>query len=311
MIPFMTRDVLTTGIKERAAALGFDACGVASVRDEADDGFDAWLDAGCHADMAWLARSRDVRQHVALKVADARSVVALARYYFHDSAVAAHGAPRIARYAWSRDYHKVLAKPLKQLAAHISECFPDARHYASVDSGPVRERVWAARAGIGWIGRNGLVIHPHFGSWCSLATIITTAPLTPDTPVPDGCGNCRACIAACPTGAIRADRTVDARRCIAYHTVENRDAIPPAIAERMGSWVFGCDCCQEACPWNRQQRLENAAVEPRAAFAALDPAELATLSEDVFHKLFDGVPVKRARREGIARNASILLRNRA
>jgi len=301
-------DELSIAIKRQAYALGFDACGIASVQAEADDGFDAWLDAGFHADMAWMERTRDIRQQVSLKVPGAQSVVVLAKYYYRADAVPAPDAPRIARYAWSRDYHRALAKPLKQLAAHIAELCPGAQQYASTDSGPVRERVWAARAGLGWNGRNGLLIHPEFGSWCFLATIITTAKLTPDTPIPERCGSCCACIEACPTDAIIADRTVDSRRCISYHTIENRGEIPTEIAERTSGWIFGCDICQEVCPWNNIPR-ENAGIEIRAEFASLDPDALADISDEAFRRFFSGTPVMRAKREGICRNAGIFLRN--
>ena len=298
---------ITTSIKEQAAALGFYVCGIASVDTEADDGFDAWLGAGYQADMGWLVRSRDLRQQVRLKVTGAQSVVVLAKNYYHRDATPALGTPRIARYAWSRDYHKALSKPLKQLAAYITELCPGTEHYASIDSGPVRERVWAYRAGIGFIGRNGLIIHPRLGSWSFLATIITTAKLSPDSPIPNRCGSCRACIDACPTGAITADRIVDSRRCISYHTIENRDEIPKEIADTMKGWVFGCDICQEVCPWNRDANLENADLENRRDFSTLDPAMLATISEEEFHQTFDGTPVVRAKRDGIRRNAKCIM----
>ncbi len=306
MMAGMTMDTITTDIKAAAAAQGFDVCGIASVQQESDDGFGDWLAAGYHAEMSWLLRTRDVRQHVARLVPDARTVVVLGKYYYRADATPVPGAPRIARYAWSRDYHRALAKPLKRVTAYIAERLPGVQQYASVDSGPVRERAWAARAGVGWIGRNGLVIHPRFGSWLYLAAIITTAPLTPDGPQPNRCGSCRACVEACPTRAITSDRCVDARRCIAYHTVENRGEIPSEIAQRMDGWVFGCDVCQEVCPWNRPERLTDADIIIRSDFACLDAAALAALSDASFHSLFDGTTVKRAKRSGIVRNAALL-----
>lgn len=294
---------ITISIKHYAQNLGFDACGIASVESEADDGFDAWLAAGHHADMAWMERTRDIRQQVSLKVPGAKSVVVVAKFYYHRDASPPPHLPRIARYAWSRDYHRSLAKPLKQLTTFITDTCPGTAHYASIDSGPVRERVWAARAGLGWIGRNSLLIHPKLGSWCFLATIITTAELVPDSPMLNRCGTCRACVDACPTAAIIADRTVDSRRCISYHTIENRGDIPPDIAAKMNNWVFGCDICQEVCPWNRDNKLNNADLDNLQNFTALAPSMLANISDEEFHQIFDGTPVIRAKCDGIRRNA--------
>ena len=313
----MTMNIINTtiSIKHRAQNLGFDACGIAAVDNEADDGFDAWLDAGCHADMAWMERTRDIRQHVTQKVPGAKSVVVVAKSYFPHSSKLTPGVPRIASYAWERDYHKALLRPLKELAAYIEEITeghsdrPEIEGtvpalYASIDSGPVRERIWAYRAGIGFIGRNGLVIHPKLGSWIFLATIITTAELVSDTPVRNRCGNCRACIDACPTDAIIRNRVVDSRKCISYHTIENRGNIPTEIANNMNGWIFGCDACQLVCPWNKKELDKDAHVE-HPEFASLDAAKLAEVSEEQFHQLFDGTPVVRAKCEGIRRNAKI------
>lgn len=296
---------------------GFDACGIASVENESDDGFDAWLHAGYHADMAWMERTRDIRQQVSLKVPGARSVVVVAKSYNHHNASSPLHSPKIARYAWSRDYHKALLKPLKQLAAHISEITearrdnPEKRGtvpalYASIDSGPVRERAWAYRAGVGFIGRNGLIINPELGSWLFLATIITTAELVPDSPVKNRCGTCRACIDACPTSAIVANRVVNSRKCISYHTIENRGNIPKEIANNMNGWFFGCDICQEVCPWN-QKHIPTTDLPLRVDYGTLDATMLADISEEKFHQLFDGTPVVRAKWEGMRRNARCML----
>lgn len=317
MIVAMTIDETTTSIKNYAYHVGFDVCGIASVESEADDGFEDWLDKGCHADMQWMKRTRDIRQHVKQKVPEAKSVVVVAKSYFPHSSKLTQEAPRIASYAWGRDYHKALLKPLKQLAAYIDEITEERRDspqkigtvpasYASIDSGPVRERIWAYRAGIGFIGRNGLIINSKLGSWIFLATIITTAELSPDSPIKNRCGSCRACLEACPTKAIIADYTVDSRKCIAYHTIENRNAIPEAIAQNMQGWIFGCDTCQLVCPWNKKQIATDAPSE-HPEFAALDATMLANISEEEFHDMFDGTPVVRAKCEGIRRNAKCML----
>lgn len=300
----VTMEDISTSIKNYACQVGFDACGIASVEVEADDGFDAWLAADYHADMHWIERTRDIRQHIEQKVPGAKSVVVVAKSYFPYSSKLAPGVPRIASYACGRDYHKALRKLLNQLTVYIEECCPGSTQYASIDSGPVRERIWAHRAGIGFIGRNGLIIHPKLGSWIFLATIITTAKLTPDSPIKNRCGSCRACMEACPTNAIIADYTVDSRKCIAYHTIENREDIPENIAQNMNGWIFGCDMCQLVCPWNQKQLAKDTPSE-HPEFASLNAETLAAISEEQFHQLFDGTPVVRAKCEGIRRNAKI------
>ena len=297
-------------IKTRAAELGFDACGIAPVSAEADDGFDAWLAAGHHAGMDWMARTRDLRQQVGLKLPGAQSVVVVARNYWSPRPEAPSGTGRVSRYAWGRDYHRALIKPLRQLAAFLDGLAPDARSYASIDSGPVRERPWAARAGVGWIGKHGLVIHPELGSWLFLGTVLSTVALEPDTPAADRCGACHACVDACPTGAILAPRVVDSRRCIAYHTIENRGEIPARVAAALADRVFGCDRCQEACPHNRAPHTTdcadllprpNAANPPLETLMAGDPAW--------FDATFNGTPVRRAGLEGMRRNAALAAKN--
>ncbi len=299
-------NTITALIKDKARELGFDDCCVAPVTLEADDGFDRWLERGFHADMDWMVRTREIRQHVQLKVPGAQSVIVLAKKYYRPDTRPIPENAKIARYARQRDYHRALAKPLKRLADQVCICVPGAACYASVDSGPVRERVWAARAGLGWIGRNGLVIHRRFGSWFYLATIITDAALVPGAPAVDRCGRCTACLRACPTGAIVADREVDACRCIAYHTIENRGEIPESITGGLNGWVFGCDICQEVCPWNRRQCLEAADRDTKAdLFPDLDADALASLSEEEFSRLYSGTPVMRAGHQGMRRNARL------
>ncbi len=298
-------------LKARAAELGFDACGVAPVSVEADDGFDAWLDAGFHAGMHWMARTRDLRQQVALKLPGVQSVVVVARNYWTPRPEAPPGTGRVSCYAWGRDYHRALIKPLRQLAAFLDGLEPGAQSYASIDSGPVRERPWAARAGVGWVGKHSLLIHPELGTWIFLGTVLTTVALAPDTPVPDGCGECRACMDACPTGAIVAPRTVDSRKCIAYHTIENKSEIPASVAEQMDTQVFGCDLCQQACPWNRAPRATGCAdflPRPNVANPPLD--QLIAADPAWFDATFNGTPVRRAALQGMRRNAKIASRNR-
>ncbi|HOJ67478.1 MAG TPA: tRNA epoxyqueuosine(34) reductase QueG [Candidatus Hydrogenedentes bacterium] len=299
-------------VKAVARAAGFDACGIASVDAEGDDGFDAWLDAGMHAGMTWMAAIRHVRQRVTLFLEGARSVVVLAANYHAPSPSLPGGLRgKVARYARFRDYHRALRRAVLRVAEAIREGMPEAQVRISIDSAPVRERAWAARAGVGWIGKNSLVIVPGLGSWCFLATVVTTAALRPDAPIPDRCGSCRACLDACPTGAIVAPRVVDARLCVAYHTIENRDAIPPEIAVKMGNLVFGCDICQEVCPWNRRAPMTRRPdFQPRSVDTVWPPLDpLMAGDARWFDEVFTGTPVRRAKLEGMRRNAWIAMEN--
>ncbi len=304
--PASSPTVRAQALKARATELGFDACGIAPVSAEADDGFDAWLAAGFHAGMDWMARTRDLRQQVGLKLPGARSVVVVARNYWVPRPEAPPGTGRVSCYAWGRDYHRALKKPLRHLAAFLDGLEPRATSYASIDSGPVRERAWAARAGLGWVGKHSLIIRPELGTWFFLGTVLTTVALTPDAPTEDGCGACRLCMDACPTGAIVAPRTVDSNTCISYHTIENKGAIPDIVAANMGSQVFGCDMCQQACPWNRAPQVTDSAdflPRPNAANPPLD--RLVAGDADWFDATFNGTPVRRAGLEGMRRNAVI------
>jgi epoxyqueuosine reductase len=310
----------TAAVKARAAALGFDACGVALVQDVDPEGrLDAWLARGYHASMDWIARTRDSRRDVTKVLPGAASVVVVARNYYAPRPAIAPGTGCVSRYAWGRDYHRVLRKPLRALAAYIAEtascggkqsepCQP--AYYCAIDTGPVLERGWAARAGIGWVGKNGMVIHRELGSWLFLGVIATTVPLFPDRPVASQCGNCRRCMEACPTGAIVEPGVVDSRACISYHTIENRSEIPGSLCERFGDWVFGCDVCQEACPWNAGVReTSEKRFHPDVGQAALDLEGIGGMDETGFRARFRGTPIYRARLAGLQRNAAIAASN--
>ena len=297
--------------KERANTLGFDGCGIAPAGPiDSEDHLGEWLRRGYHADMDWMARTKAIRQDVSLKVPGAKSVVVVAKNYYAPRPRRLRGAGQVARYAWGRDYHRVLRKPLRDLAAFLDAFEADTQSYASVDSGPVLERAWALRAGLGWAGKNALLLNRAWGSWFFLATIVTTVELAPDAPVPGYCGSCTACLDACPAGAIVAPGVVDARRCISYHTIENRGDIPDALHRPMGDWVFGCDICQEVCPWNRTARLtDEEDFWPRDDVANPDLGALLAMDEEAFNARFQGTPLRRAKYAGIRRNAAIALEN--
>jgi epoxyqueuosine reductase len=193
-----------------------------------------------------------------------------------------------------------------RLAQFLTELAPGSESFLSVDSGPVLERSWAARAGVGWVGKNSLILRRDIGSWFFLGAVVTTVELEADSPVEDHCGSCRACLDACPTGAIVEPQVVDSNRCISYHTIENRGEIPEAVRERMGDWVFGCDICQEVCPWNRfavETTEPDFAARAGAPYPSLEA--LLEMSEETFDAAFAGSAVRRAKHAGMQRNARI------
>lgn len=291
-------------LRAEARQLGFDRCGIARAGHvDPEDRLGQWLARGFHADMDWMAARKELRQDTTLKLPGARSVVAVARNYYHPDPPHAADAPRVARYARGRDYHKVLKKPLKALGAFIETLDPEARWEIGVDSAPFMERAWAERAGVGWVGKNSLILNREMGSWFFLGVLVTTLELAPDEPLPPHCGTCRACIDACPTQAIVEDGVVDARQCISYQTIENRGDIPQEIQDRMKPWVFGCDICQEVCPWNRfATPTTEPDFTPRPEVAYPNAGQLLNMTEAQFVDVFNGTPVMRAKRTGMQRN---------
>jgi epoxyqueuosine reductase len=247
--------LLAEELRQRAAQLGFDPVGIAAVpggprlalRSAA---LERWLAAGHQAGMGWMEDPR--RRAVESLLPGVRSLLAVALPHHVDAAPAA-GALRVARYGWGRDYHRLIDGRLRRLGRWLEQRLPGCRWRACVDSAPLMDKAWAEEAGLGWIGKHGNLIQRRRGSWLLLGHLLTTAALPPDRPAEPLCGRCSTCIDACPTQAIREPFVVDARRCLAYHTIENRDPhLPAAIENRLEGWVAGCDICQEVCPWNRQ-----------------------------------------------------------
>ena len=296
--------------------LGFDLVGVAPAeRMDAEAAlFAEWVARGKHGSMAWMERNIDRRADVGLILPGARSVVAVARNYYTPHQ---HGTEpdvaKISRYAWGRDYHNILPKKLKRLAARIAELVPGAESRWYVDTGPVLEKQWAVRAGIGWMGKHTNVITRELGSWVFLGVLITTAELAPDTPLADFCGTCTRCIDACPTDAITAPYQLDATRCISYITIEERpkNELPAELGSAMENWVYGCDICQDVCPWNRfEQPTTEADFEPRAGVLDLTVGQAAAITDEEFAERFQGSPVRRATAEGFRRTARGLAKGR-
>jgi epoxyqueuosine reductase len=299
--------MLAARIKQAGRELGFDlvAVGPAGSPDHAA-AFEDWLGAGHAGTMAYLERGREKRVDPGRVLPGVRSVVACALGYYQGRS--AGGPPGVARYAWGEDYHAVMEPRLLALADTIVGLCPGTAAQAYVDTGPLLERDLAARAGLGWFGKNTMLLHPDLGSFFFIGTVLTTAELEPDAPLPDRCGSCTRCLEACPTGAFVEPYVLDSRRCIAYLTIEHRGPIPAELRPGIGAWAFGCDVCQDACPWNRRPPLTG---EPAFESRRHPPlAGLLALDEAAYLEGFRGSPLKRARREGLARNAAVALGNR-
>jgi epoxyqueuosine reductase len=293
-------------LKRRGAALGFDAVGVAAIEPNAHAAaLDAWLAAGHAGTMRYLHRQAPERRDPRRIMPGARAAVVTLSNYYHGPAPAGGGA-KVAQYAWTTDYHRVLGRRLERLAIAIRDVAPGAATRCYVDAGPVPERELAQRAGLGWIGKNMMLIRPGVGSFTFIGAVFTDAELAPDLPFEaDRCGSCRRCLDACPTGAFPGPRDLDARRCISYLTIEHRGDFTPAEAALTGEWLFGCDVCQDVCPWNERfaQATADAELSPRADVVAPDLAALLALDAEAFAARFDDTPFERPGRNGMRRNA--------
>jgi epoxyqueuosine reductase len=291
--------------KSAALAAGFHKAGVARAGPLDPSPLDRYLDRGFEADMAWLRASRAERLDPSRLLPGARSVLALAlAHHPGEAAPPPPGTAQVARYARGRDYHAVMKRRLADLSARLRARDPEVRLLASADIAPVMEKAWAERAGIGWIGKNGCLITTDLGSWVLLATVILDRDLEPDAPHPERCGDCAACLPACPTGAIPEPGVVDARRCLSFHTIERRGPIPEAIAERAAGWGFGCDDCQTVCPWNhRRPPACDPDLAPRPGQSAFDLPALLALTPEQYRRRYYGTALARARYQGLVRNA--------
>jgi epoxyqueuosine reductase len=312
-------------IKRAAEEAGFDLAGIAPATDAAElDHFPEWIAAGHAGEMRYLEARND---HGTLKRASlagvapwARSVVVCAINYNTNNrySTQVHDPSRgwISRYAWSReDYHDAVLRRLKEVEAILREALPADRQSSLitrsyVDTGPIVERVFAKYAGVGWIGKNTCIIDQKKGSWLFLGVILTSLELTPDLPAPDRCGTCTRCIEACPTDAILAPYQLDSNRCISYLTIEKRGSIPEDLRAGIGHHVFGCDICQDVCPWNRRAPSSAAPeFEPRPGLVNPALAWLAEMSTEEFREVFRGSAIRRTKRSGLRRNAAIAMGN--
>ncbi|MCB0546873.1 MAG: tRNA epoxyqueuosine(34) reductase QueG [Phaeodactylibacter sp.] len=304
----------TRWIKEEAKRLGFSFVGVSRAEhmDEEARRLEGWLNKGMHGKMDYLARNFDKRTDPRKLVPGARSVISLMYNYYTDKEQGGPDAPKISKYAYGKDYHFILKDKLKSLYLFIQEKIGQVEGRVFVDSAPVLERDWARRSGLGWMGKNTMLIHPRAGSYFFLAEVILGLDLEYDNPIKDYCGTCRRCIDACPTDAISPQGYIlDGSKCISYFTIELKEAIPDEYQGQFENWMFGCDICQEVCPWNRfSQPHSEPEFEPPPALLKMGRQEWEELTEEVFRELFRKSAVKRTKYQGLKRNIAFLKKGR-
>jgi epoxyqueuosine reductase len=304
------RQELSRWIKKRAESLGFAVCGIAKADylEEDDERFYQWLQRDYQAGMRFMERYRDIRPDPRKLLPGARSVIVVLMNYFPSEPLHLANNYKIAKYAYGRDYHLVIREKLNQLTVELKEIAGDFQVRAFTDSAPVLERAWAQKAGLGWIGKNTCLIHPGMGSFVFIGEIITDMDLAYDQQqVNDLCGGCTRCIDACPTGAICAPRLLDAGKCISYYTIEHRNDLPADLSGKFQDWIFGCDICQDVCPWNRKAQPHGEEMfKPAKELVDMDKEKWERLTGQQFKALFMESAVLRTKFSGLKRNIHFL-----
>lgn len=302
----------TKKIKSKALELGFTKVGIAKAEplDEAAKYLREWLNRGYHGTMEWMARNIEKKTDPRLIVPNAKSVICVAMNYCTPTQHSTKAdVGKISRYAWGDDYHDIVTERLKKLFAWIQQEFPGAEGRYYVDTGPMMDKVWAQRAGIGWIAKHTNVITQEVGSWVFLGELITTLELEYDEPATDHCGTCSLCIEACPTNAIVEPYIVDSNKCLSYLTIEHRGEIVGEVTEQFENWIYGCDICQDVCPWNHKFSTETSegGFKPREWNVAPKFEEWKEMTQEEFSLKFKGSPIKRTKVAGLRRNIGIIL----
>lgn len=295
-------------VKECALQLGFSSVGVAKadILTEEMKRYGAWLELGFHGTMGYLERNLDRREDVRNILPGAESVIVVAQNYYTKNNHPTGAVGKVSRYAWGDDYHEVIPPKLTALAEEIERHYPGSQSKIYTDTGHLLEKAWAARAGIGWQGKHSNVISRTHGSWFFIGIIITTAILTADSPIDDFCGTCTACLDACPTNAIVQPYVVDGSKCLSFWTIETKPNVefPLEIRQNMDGWVFGCDECQNVCPWNRfSVETSESRFEPRNGEITLPLTQIEDFTQEEFSTRFRKSPVKRTKLTGLKRNA--------
>lgn len=297
-------------IKHYALEAGFQHCGIAKAQFLSDQAplLEKWLKNGYHGSMGYMENHFDKRLDPTKLVPGSKSVVSLVYSYFPSKTIESENTLKIARYAYGEDYHTVIKDRLHALLEKLRKEIGDFDGRVFVDSAPVMERQWAERSGLGWLGKNSLLLNQSMGSYFFLAEMIIDLELEPDAPVTDRCGTCTACIDACPTDAIVQSGVVDSNKCISHLTIELKDSIPSEFSGRMENWIFGCDICQEVCPWNRFSKPnQEPRFQPQGEWLNFTEREWKELTEEVFNKNFGKSAVKRTGYAGLKRNIRVAL----
>lgn len=294
-------------IKLKSQSLGFSFCGIsrAEFLEKEAPRLENWLKNNMHGQMAYMANHFDKRLDPRLLVDNAKSVISLLYNYFPEQKIESN--IKISKYAYGQDYHNVIKSKLKQLLHELKEAFGDVNGRAFVDSAPVMDKVWAQKSGLGWIGKNSNLINKKSGSFYFIAELIIDLDLAYDDPIKDYCGTCTRCIDECPTDAIISPYVVDGSKCISYYTIELKEAIPNEVKGKFENWAFGCDICQDVCPWNRFSIAhQEPAFSPSEEFLNLSKSDWQDISKEVFDKVFLQSPIKRTKFEGFKRNLVFL-----
>lgn len=305
----MSRETHAAIVKQIAQRLGFMACGISKADFLADEAprLESWLTQNYHGEMGYMARNFDKRLDPRKLVPGAKSVVSLLYNYFPSTSQQDKAAPKIARYAYGKDYHRVVKDKLFEFMHEIQQQIGAVEGRVFVDSAPILEKAWAAKSGLGWVGKNTNLIRKQNGSYFFIAELIIDLDLAPDGVVTDHCGSCTACLDACPTDAFVAPYQLDASKCISYFTIELKDAIPTEVKGQFDNWAFGCDICQEVCPWNRFSIPHNESdFEPHPELMQLSKNDWEEITEEVFDRLFEVSAVQRTGFSGLKRNLEFL-----
>ena len=292
-------------IKIKAKELGFTSCGISKSRHlhEEEDNFEKWLSRGNQGSMTYLEKNFDKRLDPRKLVPGSKSVISLSYNYYPQKKIDQKNNFIISKYAYGKDYHNVIRKKLKKLFQFIKEKIGDVEGRVFVDSAPVHERAWAKLSGLGWIGKNSLLINEKRGSYFFLAEIICDLKLDYDSPSINRCGKCTQCIDACPTDAITSAQVINANKCISYLTIENKDQIPDELKDNLNGAIFGCDICQDVCPWNKFSKPhDEKKFIPNDELSSFKKSDWVELTEETFNKIFEGSAVKRSKYKGIIRN---------
>ena len=308
MLPHLIQEH-TRIVKQEALNLGFDFCGIAEARflEEEAPQLEHWLNKNYHGTMGYMANYFDKRLDPRLLVPGAKSVISLMINYYPEQTQVHEDAPKISKYAYGADYHEVIKEKLKSFLQVLQDKIGSIDGRVFVDSAPVMDKAWAKLAGLGWMGKNTNIINKQKGSFFFIAELITDLVLTPDALVKDYCGTCTRCIDACPTDALFAPYQLDASKCISYLTIELKDEIPNSFNGHFENWAFGCDICQDVCPWNRfSKQHQHAALKPNEQLLNMTKAEWFEMTEEVFQTIFKKSAVKRTKYKGLKRNLNFI-----